>query len=199
METGLRSGAPKGPTRTLLIVCGVVILSACSDTGAEDSGSNPYYKDVVAAGEDPQASDFEREVFSDGKVTRAEYEAAVDRLVACGEARGVTIGVIPAGDMYNYSIAGASERADAIMTECSVGTTMDIESLYEQIVVNPERDDINQLVAECFVRSGLVDDYTANEYRYAKEQSGTGGSGPDFPFDPEDPRRFECEQNPSSH
>ena len=180
-------------------VLAVVLLGACSEAGSAGAEENPYEEEIIAAGQDPDASDFEREVFADGKVTRGEYESAVDRLVACGEARGVTIGVIPAGDMYNYSIAGASERSDAVMTECSMGTTMDIESLYEQVVVNPERDDINKLVAECFVRSGLVDDYSANEYRYVKEQSGLGGPGPDFPFDPEDPRRFECEQNPSSH
>lgn len=193
------SAVSRGPSAVAVAVLSVALLGACSDAGSADAEDSPYKDDIIAAGQDPQASDFEREVFADGKVTRAEYESAVDRLVACGEARGVAIGVIPQGDMYNYSIAGASERSDAVMTECSMGTTMNVESLYEQIVVNPERDDVNKLVAECFVRSGLVDDYTANEYRYAIEQSGIGGSGPDFPFDPEDPRRFECEQNPSSH
>lgn len=175
----------------------LVLGSACQSEAPQ--GEGPYAAEILAASE-VATSEFERSVLGDGEITRAEYEESVQRLVACGADRGVTISPVAQGELFSYSYP-LTETSDAVMTECSAGTTMVIESIYSSIVRNPAKGDYEALVASCLARSGLAPEgYDKSQYladRSAVEKDGVMTS--DFPFDAEDPRLAECEGDPDSH
>ena len=175
----------------------VVAASGCSSPDPVKKG--PYFDEVVAASKAAK-SDFERTVLSDGVITRAEYEESVQKLVACAEARGVTIAPERQGAMYVYSMR-TSAISDTVMTQCSVGTTQVIESLYSAMTRNPTKGDEDALVAACLARSGLAKPgYNKTQY-LAERNAQTRGHVliPKWSFDGDDPRLPECEGNPASH
>lgn len=171
--------------------------SACSSP--DPVKKSPYFDEVVAAGKAAK-SDFERSVLSDGVITRAEYEESVQKLVACAEARGVTIAPSRQGAMYVYEVR-TSAISDTVMTQCSVGTTQVIESFYSQMTRNPTKGDEDALVASCLARSGLAEaGYTKTQYLAERNALKRGGVlVPKWSFDGNDPRLSECELNPASH
>jgi hypothetical protein len=173
------------------------VLAGCSDEPPASRG--PYFDDIVAASKDAK-SDFERKVLSDGSITRAEYEESVQKLVACGDARGVSISPVSQGVTYSYEVK-TSETSDAVMAECSVGTTQVIENLYGEMTKNPTKADYEALVAACLARSGLAPaGYTKTQYLRDRSAAKEGEVvKPDFPFDQADQRLADCESNPSSH
>jgi hypothetical protein len=178
---------------------GVVLVSGTACESEAPQGDGPYAAEILAASK-VATSDFERSVLSDGMITRAEYEESVQRLVSCGKDRGITISPIAQGEVYNYSFP-LTDTSDAVMTECSAGTTMVIETIYSNMVRNPAKGDYEALVASCLARSGLAPSgYDKSQYladRSAVEKDGVLTA--DFPFDPEDPRLAECESDPESH
>lgn len=196
----------------------LLLVAGCSGGSTEDSGDEgrgPYYDDIIAAGQEPGISDFERSVFEDGEITRAEYEEAVQNLVACADARGVKVGIERQGQMYSYSHI-ASPGAGPVVDACSEEHTMQIEPLYSSVVNNPEKRDPEEVLVECFIASGLVSaDYTVKKYREERDASAKTflvssdsgnqyssarieGSG-EFSFDIEDPRHRECSEDPLSY
>lgn len=192
MEPALTGG------RLLVGLASIMLFTgACSS--AEPTTDGPYAKEILAASKEA-SSDFERSVLADGDITRAEYEEAVQKLVSCGEARGVKITPIKQGELYNYSYP-LTETSDEIMGDCSAGTTLVIETFYSDMVKNPMNGDFEQMVAECLARSGLAPaDYDKAQYladRSAVERDGVLTAN--FPFDAEDPRLVECESDPDSH
>src|SRR5437762_5310427 len=107
---------------------------------------HPYLAAVRSA--DRQAtSDFERQVFADGRVTEAEYEEAVDRYVRCANERGVEVTKLrqPAG-YYGYTYTEVP-AADGILSSCAEGTTVLIEPIYVAMVTNPQAADMDDLIA----------------------------------------------------
>lgn len=196
----------------------LLLVAGCSGGSAEESGNEgrgPYYDDIIAAGQEPGISVFERSVFEDGEITRAEYEEAVQNLVACADTQGVKVGIEPQGQMYSYSHI-ASPGAGPVVDACSEEHTMQIEPLYGSVVNNPEKRDPEEVLVECFIASGLVSaDYTVERYREERDASARTftvgsesgneyssarieGSG-QFSFDIEDPRHRECSEDPLSY
>ncbi|MGD9959444.1 hypothetical protein [Nocardioides sp.] len=167
-----------------------VSLGACSSKEASEPRS-PYYSDIVTASRTAD-SDFEREVLSDGEVTRSEYEESVARYVKCANGQGVTINPVKQGDLYTYEL-GAGASAEKVADECSVGTTQKIEAFYGALVQNPTKGDMMQLIAACLSSSGLAPKGYDKAAFTADSESGS------FPFDAEDPRFGECHLDPASH
>lgn len=77
-------------TQLRCFVVGIVVaIAACSsaDTPAATAPSGPYGQEISDA-RVSATSDFEKRALADGVVSRAEYEEAVRRQVACTNDRG---------------------------------------------------------------------------------------------------------------
>ncbi len=174
-----------------------ITLTGCSNEQPVSRG--PYFDQIIAASNEAK-SDFERQVLSDGTITRAEYEEAVQKLVACAATRGVVVSPVSKGATYSYEVK-TSEVSDAAMRQCSVGTTQVIESLYGEIAKNPTKADYEALIAACLARSGLAPaGYTKSQYLRDRSAGKQGEVViPEFPFDQTDQRLADCEGDPASH
>lgn len=185
----LRSVGAAAVTATLLAG-----LSACS-AGPErtDAFSGPYGPQVKAAYEsatDPAV----KATLADGKITQAEYDAAVQRAVKCAADQGVTVTPekLPGG-LYQYSLI-SSPNGDAVFTSCGDSTLTSIEVLYSQVLENPQNRDMNEVYADCLKRAGIVPrDYTGQQYL----ADAKAGSGP-FAGTTLDPDVQQCMLNPQS-
>lgn len=133
-------------------------LSACAPAAGEADVA-PAYEVEFEQARQAASSDFERDVLADSRITRMEYQEAVDRYVQCLRDSGLDASTeMQADGMYGYSIAypaGTREASDA-ETACAIGTTILIETLYGSILTNPGNEDWPQLIVDCLVRNGIV-------------------------------------------
>ena len=157
-----------------VMVAFVAGVSGCSAGKAPtDAFSGPYGPEVKAAYEaatDPAV----KATLADGKITQAEYRAAVQRMVKCAADQGVT--VTPEkqpGGLYQYKVI-QSANADAVFTSCEDATLTPIEVLYGQMVDNPLNVDADDLYADCLKAAGVVPrDYTGKQFA-ADSQANSG-------------------------
>jgi hypothetical protein len=160
-----------------------ILTTACSPSAA---APDPYRADVLRAYQHATSA-FERSVLVDGKITRAEYDQAIALYVHCVRAHGVPISAqleAPLKLTYVYAIPGA-DAPQSVLDNCTRGTTDLIESIYNDEVMNPHKQDLNQLTADCFVRKGLVPKgYTGAQF--AADSAGQGRAH--YPFNPDDPK-----------
>ena len=172
----------------LLVTLLVAGTSACGATGS-DAPKGPYSADIQQA-KAKTTSDFQRQVLADGKITRAEYEEAVDRYVSCMNSHGAEISkTLNSAGYYYYSQPGVASPS-SWTTKCADDSTGFVESLYVQMLRNPNHIDENELMAQCLVRSRLAPaGYTGK--KYAEDQKAA------FPFSADDPRFNACLDNPS--
>lgn len=73
-----------------------MVATGCSASSSAAPGAGPYSAEIKAAAKQA-TSDFERGVLSDGVITRAEYQEAIQRYVDCGKQHGLDIGLIDQG------------------------------------------------------------------------------------------------------
>ena len=139
-------------------------VSGCSAGQAPTAFSGPYGPKVKAAYEaatDPAV----KATLADGKITQAEYDAAVQRMVKCAADQGVT--VMPQqqpGGLYPYMLIKTG-NADAVFTSCEDATLTPIELLSAGFN-NPQNRDMNDVYADCLKRAGVVPrDYTGQQFQ----------------------------------
>jgi hypothetical protein len=170
--------------RVVLIAVPMALLAACTSSGSR-STNNPYTASIKQAARHA-TSDFERTVLSDGRITRAEYDEAVHRYVACADSHGVPMTAqleAPTHAYYIYAVTNPSPADQTIMDSCAKGTTALIESLYTEMVMNPRRTNIFALIASCLVRKGVAPkSYTGSELKGDLDDQFVGA-----PFNPDSP------------
>ncbi len=186
MAGSFRGAFTRGP---LVAVLGMAaLLGGCS--GSEEKAGDfegPYGSELRAAYE--SASDpAVRAVLEDGRITRAEYDAALQRFVACAADRGVTVTLEEAYGLYTFSTVGdATEVLDA----CSPHVET-IAALYGRMLTNPDNRDMDEVVVECLRRAEVVSrDYTAETW-VADRDAGTQ------PFSMDAPAVIRCLMNPQA-
>ncbi len=176
-------------------------VSGCSaGQGPADAFSGPYGPQVKAAYEaatDPAV----KATLADGKITQAEYDAAVQRAVKCAADQGVT--VTPEkqpGGLYQYELI-QSANADAVFTSCEDAHLMQIELLYGQMVKNPQNRDMNDVYADCLKRAGVVPrDYTGQQFQAdSKANSGPFSGMKTDGYSTMDPAVQQCMMDPQSN
>lgn len=140
------------------LLCGVLSLTVGLSVGCSGVSvtSNPYADDFRQA-RDLASSDFERAVLEDDRITREEYEEAVQRFVECVKGKGVRITPVEKHGSYIYQSSGSMEHFDAATAECEIGTTSLIEPLFNEVLTNPEKLEWEEAVARCYVTAGLVE------------------------------------------
>lgn len=147
-------------TAALVLLCS---LTGCAVPGDRSNESSAYSAEFEEA-RNFADTDFEREVLADSKISRMEYQEAVDRYVNCLENAGLKVSAeLQASGLYQYGITyppGTTEASPA-ESECAQGTTGIIEPLYGSVLMNPNNEDFLQLIVECLLRNKIVDnDYT---------------------------------------
>ena len=147
-------------------------VSGCSASQAPtDAFSGPYGPQVKAAYEaatDPAV----KSALQDGKITRAEYDAAAQRFAAwCGRP-GVTITPHEQDGLYNYEVV-REPGTDAVVDSCTP-VIQTIESLYASMLKSPENLNMEDVIADCLPGAGLVPrDYTGEKFA-SDMKAGTG-------------------------
>lgn len=180
---------------TACAVLAAFLGSSCS--AAPERPDDPYAT-VIENASAQATSDFERSVFADRQVTRPEYEEAVTRYVRCAHEHGVQLSTIPQAGYFVYTFPDGGD-ADAVLSRCVDGTTALIEPIFVATLTNPHRDDMDDLIAACVVRSGLATPgYTGAQIKAEKEAARRAGREINLPFDEEDPRFAACMADPTA-
>ncbi|MFI5906502.1 hypothetical protein [Dactylosporangium sp. NPDC051541] len=175
----------------VLGIVGVLALTACSST---PEATGPYAPELMQA-RDAASSDFERQVFKDLDISRAEYEEAVMRFVDCVKGKGVSISAVPTDGFYQYDVINnPAVDQDAIQESCAKGTKSLIEPIFVDRLRNPNKEDENGLFAKCLIRNGVAPaDYNAEQARKDRVNGFKGA-----PYDSTDPRVAHCNANPNT-
>lgn len=171
----------------LLTLSALVVLAGCGVAKSE-SAAGPYAALFVQARE-AATSQFERDVLADDKVTRAEYEEAVQRFVSCVEDLGAQVTLQDQDGYYIYAIGANTAAYDEAAVVCAPGTKALIEGLYVDTLTNPDNVDFDELIAQCFVEVGLVEaPFTGRDFLDLVEASGAvnlgDGANPNRAIDP---------------
>ncbi len=146
------------------IIAWSIFICACGSK-TEAKPADPYRQDVLAAYK-IVASDFQRQVLKDGLITRQEYEEAVNRFLDCMKKSGYPMGKVDNFGIYNYQIEGNSGAEEPFMIQCRKTTIDEIETIFVDKYSNPNKGDIYELIAACFVKKKLAPaDYTKEKYR----------------------------------
>ncbi|MFW0774782.1 hypothetical protein ACLRGI_16610 [Paenarthrobacter nitroguajacolicus] len=163
-----------------------LFLASCAEqeTAAVDHG---WAADIDAA-KNRATSQFEKEVLSDGVVTRAEKEESMQRWISCMTDRGhtATVELDDNGNEVTVTTASieGSAQVNADSTRCAEGTIKIIPGLYEAMQQNPENRDYDELYAECLVRHGVVEPpFSAKDFSDALKNSQSGQATPALNFD----------------
>lgn len=157
----------------VLVGCVAIgMLSACTgDADAVDV--SPWSDDVRSIGQKSKI-ELVRGITEDGEITQAEFGEVQQTYVDCHADQGFPLEVRPLEDgLWSYfgtggpTDEGSDEAWETVGKECSLSSGLtEIEPLYAQVVVNPDREDLDELVVECLVGIGAVDkSYTAEDYR----------------------------------
>ncbi len=189
--------------KSLLCVLATVIAGVSVGCSGPQPTPDPYSEDFRQAKE-LATSDLERAVLEDGKVTRSEYEEAMQRYVACIGDGGSSVTLKEQGGYYVYQVSGDIEHYDQISEGCARGTTVLIEPLYVDVLTNPDRLDPDEALARCYVAAGLVAaPFGAQDLRDLMTAAGADGSV-GTPIDPaavelvNSEKSMTCMENPSS-
>jgi hypothetical protein len=143
----------------MLVTSAALVLCGCSSSVGSAS-RNPWRSTILAAAKNANSS-FERQVLADGTITKAEYQEAVHRYVACAQDHGLVFdAAIQTSGLYQYSLSGQTAASatsrQPVLDGCARGTTALIEPLYGDLVQNPNKKDLMLVFAECFVRKGVA-------------------------------------------
>ena len=211
--------------RKRLAVPLVIILALAGCSSADKSGGagglaapTGAYADEIVAAQAQATSELESEILTDGKVTRTEYQTAVEAFVDCQLDQGVKVITNQSADTtyeYEQQVSGLGEdgifdssladarqtEAEAISSTCAIGTTILIEPIYVATIKNPERKDTNVLMATCLVRHDVVDaPFTGEdfgEWLSSRPENGGTPSDADADINLDDPAYLACASNPS--
>lgn len=143
-----------------LTTLATAVLVGCS---AAETEANPFEARFEEA-RTQATTDFERDILEDGEITRAEYDEAVNRFIECMEAQSIKISAVEQSGYYVFSTTSASSAYEAADPQCRPGTIDVIEALYVDMTMNPENRPYNEVMRECLIARGLVDeDFTTKD------------------------------------
>lgn len=177
------------------MIAAILTAASCSDLPRDAVPDGPYKAQILQARQQA-TSDFQREVLADGVITKAEFDEAVQRYVKCMADKGVDATPYDmGGGYYGYAVSSDSnDQFQRFSDACHEGTTALIEDLYIQMLTNPSGGNIDDAIAACLIRKGLVDaTFTGAELRrlYSADPRGKN-----MPFDTNDPEARACTINP---
>lgn len=189
---------------TVVGACAALVLSACAADGGPPSTPaaaietpNPYYAAELATAKGQATTDFERRILDDDVITRAEFLEAKALYYRCLRSYGLVVTPNdPQSDLGGFSVGGTWDESvvNTVLAECPAGTIDVIEPLYASMVKNPQKRDLNDLLAECLVAVGVVEPpFTGKDYA-------RGSQGSEFNLRVmDDPDGAKCEETLNYH
>ena len=140
---------------SVALACAVATLvtSACSSEPSVPEG--PWAESIRAA-QGRLTSDFQKEAFADGVISREEYIEALDRWVSCMYDAGYTVALEPQDGYFIYSM-NAAQGLDATDLACRVGTADEIEPIYVGMLQDPLNRTGPEATRDCLIAGGLLD------------------------------------------
>lgn len=186
------------------MVLSVTVLTGCSNTTRlEPSPYASWFEDAQRQA----TSQFEKDALADGEISRAEYEEAMQRYVACIADNGSNVELEDQTGYYIYVISGDTDLYDRVADGCREGTIRFIETLFVETFTNPQNMDFDELTAQCMVALGVVNPpFTKENFLETMNRSGAETTNVDpLPIDPRsqeimnDQRTQNCMSNPSYH
>lgn len=183
-----------GPPRLVALALTAMLTTACSNEPVVPEGP---WADAIRDAQSWVASDFQKEVLSDGVISQEEYTEALDRWVTCMEDVGLTAGLLPEGDgTFSYSIASADGNIDRQNDTCRERTVDGIDSIYTGMLQDPANRTGPELLRDCLVAAGELDgSFTAIDM---EEHLGPIVGGTSTIVDNKDPAVVDCVRNPFS-
>ena len=139
-------------TAYLGLVAVLVSTAACTAAPAVPEG--PWADDIRLA-QAAASSDFQKEAFADGVITRAEYVEGLDLYLACLADVGWDVSLLPQRDYFVFAVAGADASFDAASDACRDQTVGEVEQIYVDMLQNPKNQPYWANVRDCLVRGEL--------------------------------------------
>jgi hypothetical protein len=107
-----------------------------------------------------------KEILADGQITLAEYRMLGDEMVSCLADQGAANGRYSTSGTVGFEEPANGAGPDAVMNFCSAIVDWDsIVDLWLLTRSNPNREDVDSMIAGCVVRMGLrPEGYTGDDY-----------------------------------
>ncbi|XBH20746.1 hypothetical protein V5R04_10970 [Jonesiaceae bacterium BS-20] len=163
----LRRSAP-----LVLLAALVVVTSACTPDVEVASPYAAQFEDARRGA----TTQFEADALADDKISRAEYVEAEQRFVDCIASHGGKVELEDQTGYFTYAITGDIELYDSVSDQCGQGANALISPLYVDILMNPNRTDFDELMANCLIDVGLVDRTFTKEDMADLEVRANGGN-----------------------
>ena len=148
-------------------LCLIACLALVGCTGSTDSPPDPSVNARWKAEIDqilalPSATDLERQVFADYRVSDAEYADVQDMFRQCMAEQGWTTQWDTSDNTYVTSATLGSGHEgtgvpSAVWDACDAVTLSWIEPVYLEMARNPDKLSWPQLVRRCFAKYGVTD------------------------------------------
>lgn len=155
----------------LALLLGVGLLTGCSGT------ANSAYVEDFKHAQEANSSDYVRTVFQNaikaGEIPYSDYKDSRQKFQSCLEKSGLNVNVT--SDDWGlglieiaYAESGASD--EDIYNECQrqfdgIGNDS-ISALFQMQVSNPNKENMDKLIAQCLVRKGMAPaGFDAEDYR----------------------------------
>lgn len=165
-------------------------MTACSSGQTVPDGP---WADAIRDAQGRVTSEFQKEVFSDGVITREEYTEALDRYLSCMDDAGYTVALKPQGEYFTY-VMNAALGIDAGDTLCRTGTVDEIELIYVDMLRDPLHRTGPEIFRDCLLAAGKID--PAITVAEVTEKFEAMIEGPTTLIDHDDPGVQECIWNP---
>lgn len=142
--------------RGAVSIAALALLAGCGD-----GASLSEHDETLELAREMAHSEFQREILADGVVTRAELDEATTRLGECLAAFGIDMEVVEEYGVRTGLVLTFPGRdtMDAEVDDC-FNTYMGMLDTYYTVthVTNPNDENPDQLMVDCFIRHGLVQD-----------------------------------------
>ena len=204
----MRRRRPEG--RIILSLLAVLCLSSCqsgySPTGpgatqglgsgqnGTSSGPAPAFSgpwaDMFANAYQKSATDKQRAILRDGVISDQEYAELRNDFVTCVANFGGKVTLeLGGGFTVELGTLTQDQVSETVVPTCEGKTVGWVAALYEQIAVNPNRQDESTLVVACLREAGIVDN-AYSPAQYNNDRSANAG------LNWNDPRVVACAKDP---
>ncbi|WP_297346659.1 hypothetical protein [uncultured Mobiluncus sp.] len=157
----------------LVLFSACVLLAGCASHDNETEGA---YSAEIAQLLDGNSSTFVKNVLADGNISDEEAEEARSKYISCLSENGYEAQV--STDQYGIKqVATVGDVPLQVEDKCSVDTR-DVLSLYDRMRENPQNEDLDDVLAACFVRHDLVPkDFTGKDLKTLQADLPTYSTG----------------------
>lgn len=187
--------------RVSTVVAGLLgassLMLACTSSTVSTVPTGAWAAEVAAAQKQANG-DFQRQVLSDGTISREEYVEAAQRYTSCMREHGYRTEAVDdlQSGVFQFRTTqelGAEDIDDAIRDDCRATSLDVIEPLYTGMLTNPQKEDFDSMVLRCLQRKGIA----PSELTLAEAKHYFWDASADPPWDREDDRVVRCSMNPT--